>query len=209
MSGDKLTRIEREKLRQRGEILATAVKLFSEKGYHNVSMHEIAETAEFAVGTLYKFFKNKEDLYKSLMAEQCSTFHTALMKALKEGNDGVTKLRNYAQTKSRLFIDNAPIIRLYFAETSGVSFNIRTGLDSDVRKQYNNLMNNLASVFETGIKNKSFLKIAEPYHLALALDSLCNSFLFLWLESPELYPCPEDPDTILSILLKGLVNEQL
>ncbi|RPJ04344.1 MAG: TetR/AcrR family transcriptional regulator, partial [Deltaproteobacteria bacterium] len=50
----KLPRREREKLRQRHEVLDVALRLFSEKGYHNVSMHEIAKEAEFAIGTLYK-----------------------------------------------------------------------------------------------------------------------------------------------------------
>ncbi len=52
-----------------------ALKLFSEKGFHNVSMHEIAEKSEFAVGTLYKFFSNKEELYKALILEKAEKFH--------------------------------------------------------------------------------------------------------------------------------------
>src|SRR5660397_90232 len=55
MEGRELPRREREKLAQRQEMLAAALDLFSKKGYRNVSMHEIAEKAEFAVGTLYKF----------------------------------------------------------------------------------------------------------------------------------------------------------
>ena len=38
-----LPRRERQKLRQREELLVAALELFSEKGYHNVSMHEIAQ----------------------------------------------------------------------------------------------------------------------------------------------------------------------
>ena len=64
----------------------------------------------------------------------------------------------------------------------------------------------LASIFESGMKRKRFKKIADPYHLAVALDSLTNAFLFLWLEAPERHPYPEDPDTILNILFKGLVE---
>ena len=43
MAEQTLPRREREKLKQRQEMLAAALDLFSEKGYHNVSMHEIAE----------------------------------------------------------------------------------------------------------------------------------------------------------------------
>ena len=61
---ENLPRRERLNLQQRDEILKTALKLFSEKSYPNVSMHEIAREAEFGMGTLYKFFSSKEDLYK-------------------------------------------------------------------------------------------------------------------------------------------------
>ena len=47
MGEKNLSRRERERLRQSREILAAALALFSERGYHSVSMHEIAEKAEF------------------------------------------------------------------------------------------------------------------------------------------------------------------
>jgi len=206
MKSKQLSRRERERLKQRQVMLTVALSLFSEKGYHNVSMHEISEKAEFAIGTLYKFFKNKEDLYKSLIIEQSDTFHEALIKAIEEPGDAIEKLRNYVKTKSVVFMNNTSVIRLYFAETRGASFNIRAGLDTDIRKRYDESIHTLASVFENGLKNKQFKKIGEPYQLAISLDSLCNAFLFLWLEAPERHSYPEDPDVILNILFKGLLN---
>ncbi|HUT71955.1 MAG TPA: TetR/AcrR family transcriptional regulator [Desulfatiglandales bacterium] len=205
MEDMKMPRREREKLRQRKEILAAALGLFSEKGYHNVSMHEIAQKAEFAIGTLYKFFKNKEDLYKALMLEQANKFDDELTKAIKEPDDEIEKLRNYARAKGELFRANVSMIRLYFAETRGASFNVMA-LDSEIRQQYYQFLQTLASVFERGIRRKRFKNIADPYYLAIALDSLTNAFLFLWMEAPERHPYPEDPDTILDILFKGLVE---
>lgn len=206
MKETKIPRREREKLRQRKEMLTAALDLFSERGYHNVSMHEIAAKAEFAIGTLYKFFKNKEDLYKALMLEQAERFHEGLMKAVKEPVDEIEKLRNYTRAKGELFRTNVSMIRLYFAETRGASFNVMAGLDYDLRERYYQFLETLASVFEMGMKRKRFKKIADPYYLAVALDSLTNAFLFLWLEAPERHPYPEDPDTILNILLKGLAG---
>jgi len=202
---EKLPRRDRDKLRQRQEMLGAALTLFSEKGYHNVSMQEIAETAEFAIGTLYKFFKNKEDLYKSLILEQADKFHLALRKALTETDDEIEKLRNYVRTKGAVFMGNTPIIRLYFAETRGASFNIKAGLDDEIREQYSLILQSLAKIFADGIKKGRFQNIAKPYHLAVALDSLSNAFLNLWLEAPEQHPYPQDPDEILNILFKGLI----
>ena len=205
MEDMKMPRREREKLRQRQEILAAALGLFSEKGYYNVSMHEIAQKAEFAIGTLYKFFKSKEDLYKALMLEHANKFDDELTKTIKEPDDEIEKLRNYVRAKGELFRADVAMIRLYFAETRGASFNVMA-LDSEIRQQYYRFLQTLASVFERGMRRKCFKKIADPYHLAIALESLTNTFLFLWVEAPERHPFPEDPDTILDILFKGLVE---
>ena len=207
MQGATLSRREREKLWQRREMLTAAIKLFSEKGYHNVSMHEIAKKAEFAIGTLYKFFKNKEDLYESIIIEQADMFHEALAKALEDENDEIKKLQNYVKVKGAVFMDNVSVIRLYFAETRGASFNIKAGLDKKIQEDYELLLQKLAQVFEAGIQKKRFQKIAEPYHLAVSLDSLTNAFLHLWLEAPERHPYPDDADVILNILCKGMVVE--
>jgi TetR/AcrR family transcriptional regulator len=206
MENGKLPRREREKLRQRQEMLATALDLFSEKGYHNVSMHQVAEKAEFAIGTLYKFFQNKEDLYKALVLEQCDKFHDAFVRAVDEVDDEVEKLRNYVRTKSEMFRSNLPFIRLYLAESRGVSFNIKAGLDEEVRKGYFDFLERLTSIFESGIKNRRFKNIAGPYYLAVALDSAVNALHLLWLDAPERHPCPEDPDAILDIFFKGLLD---
>jgi AcrR family transcriptional regulator len=206
MENNKVPRREREKLKQRQEMLAAALDLFSEKGYHSVSMHEIAQNAEFAIGTLYKFFKNKEDLYRALMLEQADKFQEALTKSVEEPDDEVEKLRNYVRTKGELFSANASMVRLYFAETRGASFNIKGGLDCEIRERYGRFLELLASIFESGIKRKRFMKIADPYDLAVAIDSISNAFLVLWLEAPERHPYPENPDTILDILFKGLIK---
>ena len=148
MEAQKLPRREREKLRQRQEMLATALDLFSQKGYHNVSMHEIAEKAEFAIGTLYKFFQNKEDLYKALVLERCDKFEEAITQAIEKPDDEVEKLRNYVRTKGEVFRSNLPFVRLFLAESRGASFNIKAGLDEELRKRYYVFLERLASIFD-------------------------------------------------------------
>ena len=204
MQDRKLSRREREKLRQRSQMLSTALELFSENGYHNVSMHEIAKRAEFAIGTLYKFFQNKEDLYKALVLEQSDKFHVALVQAIEEHEDEIEKLRNYVVTKGELFRENLAFIRLYLAENRGASYNIKAGLDDDVRKRYYAFLERLAAIIDSGVKKKRFRNIAHPYSMAVALDSTVNAFLLLSMDAPEDHPYPEDPDAILNIFLKGL-----
>ena len=103
-----LSRREREKLRQRRDMLTAALRLFSEKGYHSVSMHEIAEKSEFAIGTLYKFFRNKEDLYRVLVLEQADAIHDALVGALEEPRDEIEKLEITSGSRANSFATMFP-----------------------------------------------------------------------------------------------------
>jgi len=206
METSKLPRREREKLRQRQEVLDVALHLFSGKGYHNVSMHEIAKEAEFAIGTLYKFFRNKEDLYKALILQLSDRFHGALTEVIQSDAQEIEKLRAYIRVKGELFRDNVAAIRLYFAETRGASFDAMAGLEREIRGRRGKILSSLASIFERGMNRKQFRRVAAPFHLAIALDSIATSFLFHWLEDPQEHPYPEEPDTILNILFKGLVN---
>ena len=107
--------------------------LFSQKGYHNVSMAEIAEKAEFAIGTLYKFFQNKEDLYKTIVLERCDDFEDAFRLAMEQSDDEVEKLRHYVRFRGERFRNNLPFVRLYLAESRGISFNLKVGVDNEIR----------------------------------------------------------------------------
>src|SRR4029077_18593957 len=59
---------------KRQRILQAAVKVFARKGYHGAKVSEIARRADVADGTIYLYFRNKEDILVSLfdevMAEQ-------------------------------------------------------------------------------------------------------------------------------------------
>ena len=55
------------------------------------------------------------------------------------------------------------------------------------------------------VNSGRFLPIADPYALAVALDSVIDAFMLLWVESPDRHPFPEDPDVILNIFFKGLI----
>ncbi|MCF8120191.1 MAG: TetR/AcrR family transcriptional regulator [Deltaproteobacteria bacterium] len=206
MKTGQLPRKERERLRQRQEMIEAAKLLFSEKGYHKTSMQEIAEKAEFAIGTIYKFFPTKEDLYKTFVLEQYDAFDQALAQVVDTTKDEVEKLHDFVRIKGERFQNNLPFVRLMIAEGRGVSFNFKAGLDQELRSRYHGFLERLAFVFETGIQNRRFKPIASPFKMAVALDSTVNAFLLLWLDTPERYPFPEDPKAILDIFFKGLLE---
>ena len=206
METDNLPRREREKARQRRELLDAALELFSEKGYHHVSMNEIAQKSEFAVGTLYKFFKSKEELYKTLMIDLANRFHSKLLEALEAKEEEIEKLQNWVRVGGEIFRTNASAIRLFLSEAQGAKFNLDGKFNSELLEIHKNKIESLKAVFASGIQKNRFKKIADPTLLAVALDSITRASLFLWLDSPDQYPYPENPEEILNILFKALVD---
>ena len=202
-----LSRRARERENQRQEILAAALRLFSAKGYHSVTMHEIAEASEFAVGTLYKFFRNKEDLYRELMLESTAAFFGEIRRAIEGQDDEVAQLKSLTKAKFEVFRSNVLLIRLFFTEMHGESFNRRAGLDAEIRRNHEELINFVAAIFASGIQRGRFRPIAAPADLALAFDGVTNAFFFSWFYEPELHPFPEDSDAILDIFFKGLLDQ--
>ncbi|MDL1963025.1 MAG: TetR/AcrR family transcriptional regulator [Deltaproteobacteria bacterium] len=204
MKNGKPSRKERDYLRHRQEILQTALELFSQRGFHNVSMHEIATASEFAVGSLYKFFSNKEDLYRALMIDTSKVFHSSLMAALTTSGNELEKIRACVEARIKVFMENIDYVRLYLAETRGASFNIKAGLDSDIKIRYNVFLQKLANVFESGIRKKVFKKF-DPYLLAVALDGISNAFLFEHFNNPDKHPF--DASLILDIFFQQIYEK--
>lgn len=80
--------IERKKNWTRTEIQKAAKKVFFRKGYSNTSIDEIAKVAKISKGSIYVYFRNKDDLYVSLilpvldqLGKRLSTFQTELTKS--------------------------------------------------------------------------------------------------------------------------------
>ena len=63
-------RKQREYEARRQDILAAAECLFSRNGFFKTSMADIAGVAQFAMGTVYRFFKSKEEIYISIVEDK-------------------------------------------------------------------------------------------------------------------------------------------
>ena len=71
MKQEKKVRAPQQKrsLEKKALIKETALKLFSEKGYFKTTTNEIASCAGLSIGTLYSYFKNKQDIYEELVKD--------------------------------------------------------------------------------------------------------------------------------------------
>src|SRR4030042_625741 len=69
-----MSRREREKQGRKNTIIEAAEGLFSEKGFKETTMQEISERVELSKGTIYLYFKSKEELYLSVCVKGVAEF---------------------------------------------------------------------------------------------------------------------------------------
>ena len=85
-------RKEREKQLRREEIVVAAEKIFFSKGFDLSTMDDIAEEAELSKGTLYLYFKSKEDLHLAVARKAIHLLKSVTLKATEGGANALEKL---------------------------------------------------------------------------------------------------------------------
>ncbi len=200
----KLSRRERNKHRNRREILDAALNEFSERGYHDTSIQDIAVRAEFAVGTIYALFGTKEDLYRELLVEHAQEAAAEFTKALERGDNEHEQLWNYVEAKGRLYEDKIKLARLIFTETLGTGILFKTGPNPELKRLYDIWQRQLAEIFRSGIAKGIFRK-ADPLALAVGLEGMSNQFLYQWSEDPEGFTYDMALESIRDVFFRSIV----
>jgi AcrR family transcriptional regulator len=86
-------RKEREKEQRRNDILDAAEKVFFSRGLNMATMDEVAEEAELSKGTLYLYFKSKEELYLGIAYRALSLLKEMFQSAASGASTGLEKVR--------------------------------------------------------------------------------------------------------------------
>lgn len=79
---------------KRERILDAAVRIFADKGFYNAKVSEIARVAGVADGTIYLYFKSKDDLLISLFEDRMEQVNRNLRAARDEASEPVEQLRH-------------------------------------------------------------------------------------------------------------------
>jgi AcrR family transcriptional regulator len=183
MAETKLSRKQREHLEHKQEILETALKLFSELGFHNVSMQEIAEESEFSVGTLYKFFESKESLFSALIRSCGHRVSDILVPILDGKTDEKQKIVNYIEAYKQIIQDHAPSIKLYLSQNFPSALTLRADVEPETDAIREVFQEKLSDIFKSGMR-KGIFKGLDPWITTLSLSAILESFVFSVIKSP-------------------------
>jgi AcrR family transcriptional regulator len=167
-------RRERERDRHRREILEAARKLFVEQGFESTTMAQVAERAEFAVGTLYNLFAGKEDLYEALMLEAFRAAHQRIREAILPPGNAVDRIERLIDTTTELFFEYRELSLLFFSRTSCHVCAQRFALKGEALALHHENGRLIEEVFRGGIEKGLFVDM-PPRMLAASLHGLSHA----------------------------------
>ncbi|MCX7823453.1 MAG: TetR family transcriptional regulator [Syntrophobacterales bacterium] len=88
------------------KILDAAVKVFAKKGFYQSRVSDIAREAGVADGTIYIYFKNKDDILISIFEEKMRIAISIFQQELAQGENALSKLRRFVHVHLDLFRQN-------------------------------------------------------------------------------------------------------
>ncbi len=203
METERISRREREYLAHREEILSAAEKVFAAKGFFPTTMSDIARRAEFGTGTLYKYFKSKEELYFTLIDEKVEEINRLVKTELSQRDSAVERIKKVLRLQFEFIERNRDFFRIYISERSRFEWTVKDDLGKGLHEKMVSYIDILSDVIRQGIKKGEFRSM-DPKDLAHAFVGIVNSFVFEWLISREPYPLVSKLDTVLEIFLNGV-----
>ncbi|UVI32771.1 TetR/AcrR family transcriptional regulator [Paenibacillus spongiae] len=159
------------------KIIAAAIDVFSEYGYHRASMDEIALSAQVAKGTLYYHFPGKAQLFKTIVMDGFQVISDRIRSEMEACLALEEQIQRIIRHNLDLFLESRGFARIVFNELSN-------GIDSDVLDELKGLKEGyidfLAGLLEEGRKDG----VLHPVNCQLAaagivglLDSSCNYYI--------------------------------
>jgi len=190
-------------LAHRREILSAAEKVFAAKGFFPTTMSEIAREAEFGTGTLYKYFKSKEDLYFTLIDEKVEEINRLVKAELSQKTSARERIEKVLKLQFEFVEKNRDFFRIYISERNRFEWTVKDDLGKGIHDKMVAYIQLLAQVMKQGIERGEFRR-KNSIDLAHALVGIVNSFIFEWLISPQPYPLISKSDAVLDLFLRGV-----
>lgn len=185
-------------------ILQGALKVFAENGYHRSQVSKIAKAAGVADGTIYLYFKRKEDILIRLFQEKLGELVGKFHESVEGTTDAVEALRTVCSIHFSELESNPELAYVTQIELRQSDLELRKEIGSAL-KPYIVLIEN---ILEQGIKERKFrsdLNVKLVRNLIFgAMDEAVTS----WLISGRKYSLSDQADETLSFFLNGVSGGQ-
>lgn len=181
-------------------ILEAALKVIAENGFHRSQISKIAKEAGIADGTVYLYFKNKEDILISLFQQRLGDLVSMFNSSVSKTNSAEEAIRKICEIHYTELEQNVNLAYVTQIELRQSSLELRKAIGLAV-KPYIQL---IEEILEQGVQEKLFRPDLDIKLTRLLLFGGMDEVVTSWLISGRKYSLSAQVDKTVEFLLKGL-----
>jgi len=201
-------RKEREFNTRRAEILDQAEKIFAAKGFHDVTMAEIAGASGFSIGSLYQFFKGKDHLYSTMISEKIDLMYNKIHQEVESTKSLADKIAALIDAQLQFVENNADFCRIFLRGENEALSEMMTSIRQKLINDYYNHLSFIEKILKSGIKS-GILRSLPSREMAGALSHLIRAASVDWVLMPSEETLSSKRAFILDIFLHGAAKHDL
>lgn len=189
---------------KREAILKSAVKVFASKGYFNSKVADIAGKAKIADGTVYLYFKSKEEILHSIFDRAMAEFISEGKLELEEIAGSDKKLRRIAELHLERMSADRNLAIVFQVQLRG-SIKFMREFSSAALAQYLEL---IRATFEDGQRQKIFRKDLNPVVCSKIFFGALDEMVTNWILSKKKYELVPLADEVMKVFLGGVMLQK-
>jgi len=193
-----------DKKAKKNIILKAAMKIFAQKGIANTKMSDIAVESNIGKGTIYEYFKNKEEIFKESFNYFREELEGTIARRIFKLTDPEEKLRSliisFADAVDSQTFDFIEIIFDFWAE--GIRHHDENKI-FDLKKMYVEYRNLIISILEEGIKKGIFKDIDTTITASILLGSI-DGLTLQWIMDKNLFSLKKATEVLVDSVIRGI-----
>jgi len=189
-----------EKNHKYHQILEAAVKVFARQGFHQSTVAQIAKEAGVADGTIYLYFKNKDDILVQFFSFRAKQVFESFREEVDRAQTSADKLRNLVRRHLAEFQRDRDGAVVYQVETHQ---NSRMA-EAQIREMSQMYRDLIAEIIEQGqqegtIRKDLYVGLVKRFIIG-AVDEVINT----WLHSDGEYDLVSMAEPLVELFIKGI-----
>ena len=182
------------------QILSAAVKVFAEQGFFQSTVAQIAKRAGVADGTIYLYFKNKDDILIQIFKYKTNQVFGLFRQAVDQGRTAEEKLRNLVATHLEAFQEDINMAIVYQAETHQ-----HRRLVQDVIKEISKMYRDIISeVVELGQQEGSIRRNLYVGLVMRMINGAVDEVINAWIHADGDYDLVSMANPLVDLIIGGI-----
>jgi AcrR family transcriptional regulator len=186
---------------RKSQILDAAEGVFTKKGFDEARMDDIASKTGLSKGTLYLYFKSKDDLIVAIL-DRIFRREFAQLENLKQdetsASETIWKLTNLVTKESAGVLRLIPIIYNFLA----LAFRNKH-VQRALKEYINRYLDVLAPIIQRGIDSGEF-RTVDAHDVAVAMGAIIEGTILLWVYDKSMVNPEHHIQTGMKLLLEGV-----